>query len=379
MNAFFYRKFPVLKNVGMRKLILSRFLSQAGGYIQNVALSALITEKTQSGYALGIFLCVSYAPVFLLSYFFGRLVKPERTRQVLVVCESVLFGMSVLLCFAADMPFRGFLAFGAVWGTVRALQAPIDSSMPKLLCDTGSLTQGVAALNLAISLSRAVGPTVSGAVYTAFSYRAAFAVNAASYIPSLLLLCGIKQGPSRKTDKKPSESVKSRLCLPLLALVFAVSFAGTPYNVIFTGLSQRLSLGRLWFSVFMALIGVGAVLGACLMRSGKSSAVTALGISAGAAVLGLSSRLWVICIAITAYGLCDYLFFTFALTEINSQNSEKTVSRAMGVYTAVTSGALPLGSLCLGYAVQKLSVSPVLIFISVWIAAAYAVFSGKFR
>lgn len=378
MNVFFIQKYPALKNKCYVKLLISQLLSQSGGYIQNVALSALITEMTGSRSSLGIFLCVSYAPVFLFSYFAGELTRKIHAKSMLVATELMLFIMSAALIFMSGIPFWGFLVFGAVWGTVRAFQTPAAGSMPKLLCEKAELSSGVAAYSLVLSLSRAIGPIISGVLYVSFSYRVAFAANALSYIPSIFLLLRIKA--SSETDKTGRrEKAKMKLSMPLLLVVFAVSLVGTAYNIIFTGLSEKLGLSRIWFSVFMALVGLGSVLGAYIMSSHKKMLWAALGISAAAGTLALSDRVLTICPVVVLYGLCDYLFFTSALTRIQEENDERSIVGAMGAYTIVTTGALPLGFLALGFLTQALSISAVLGIIAAFIAGIYLILYRKIR
>ncbi|MBP3480673.1 MAG: MFS transporter [Clostridia bacterium] len=377
MDNFFIKKYPAVKNKSFVRLLTSQLLSQSGGYIQNVALSALITEMTGSRMSLGIFLCVSYAPVFLFSYFAGRLTRKIPAKHMLIATEILLLAMSSALIFLSEMPFWGFLVFGALWGTVRAFQTPAATSMPKLMCDRDALPSGVAALSLAMSLSRAAGPIISGVLYTSLSYRAAFIANALSYIPSLFLLWGIKVN-THKADSTGKKG-KMQLSIPLLAVVFAVSLVGTAYNLIFTGLSEKLALSRIWFSVFMALIGAGAVIGAYIMSGKKKFIWAALGIAGAAGVLAVSGSVFVICPVVLVYGLSDYLFFTSALTKIQEENNENSIAGAMGVYTIVTTGALPLGFLALGYLTQALPISSVLCIIAVCVAGTYLVFSRKIR
>lgn len=201
MDNFFVKKYPAVENKSFVRLLSSQLLSQSGGYIQNVALSALITEMTGSRMSLGIFLCVSYAPVFLFSYFAGKLTRRIPAKSMLIATEIMLLAMSSALIFLSGMPFWGFLVFGALWGTVRAFQTPAASSMPKIMCEENALPSGVAALSLAMSLSRAAGPIISGVLYTALSYRAAFIANAISYVPSLFLLWGIKVNAKKSGGK----------------------------------------------------------------------------------------------------------------------------------------------------------------------------------
>ena len=116
---------------------------------------------------------------------------------------------------------------------------------------------------------------------------------------------------------------------------------------------------------------------ACLRK--KKFIWAALGIAGAAGVLAVSGSVFVICPVVLVYGLSDYLFFTSALTKIQEENDENSIAGAMGVYTIVTTGALPLGFLALGYLTQALPISSVLCIIAVCVAGTYLVFSRKIR
>lgn len=350
-----------LKNKQLVYLVISQLFSLTGGYIQNVALSAMITETTQGRTKLGLFLFVCYLPVFALSFFTGRLTGRIPPEWVLRITEILLLAMSVLLYIFHDMPYGALLLFGGVWGVIRAFQTPASSSMPRLLCDESGLRNGVSALALAMSVAKAAGPVLSGVLYSYFSYRASFLTNILSYLPSLILLFRLK--PER-TQNETGET-KPKLNAALLTVVFTMSLFGTAYNIIFTGIGEKLGLSKLWFSLFMGLIGVGAALGALIMKKRGGFLFVAPGVSVSLALLSFIEKPPVICAVILFYGLCDYLFFTSAMARIQKDNGKACVSSAMGAYTAVTTGALPLGFLGLGFLSDTLGITAVL-----WICAA---------
>lgn len=374
MDNFFIKRYKALKNRDFLKLLVSQFLSQSGGYIQNVALSAFITSESDKRLKLGIFLFISYLPVCLFSYFTAKLTSKISPLKILVCTEILLFIMSGVLFVFHDMGFYMLLVFGAVWGTVRAFQTPAASSMPKLLCTDDELLSGVGAISLSMSLSRAIGPIVSGVIYAAWGFRASFLANALSYIPSLFLLFKIK--PIKPTPKTHG---KVKLNPFLLIIVFVVSMTGTAYNIVFTGITQKLGLSKLWFSIFMALVGLGSVIGACVLTKNRRALFASLGISALCALLALSKSLFVICPVIVLYGLCDYLFFTSAMRTIQVENDRSSVSRAMGIYTVITTGALPLGFLVLGFLTDSFGVQSVLWTSSAAIGSIYLLFFRKTR
>ena len=372
MSNFLFKKYPALENKDFRKFLLSQLLSLTGGYIQNVTLSAYITESSEKITKLGWFLFVSYLPVFLLSYFTGKLCNRVRPILILRITEIILLCMTAYLVVFGIPEYRWLLVFGGVWGIVRAFQTPASSSMPKLLCDNDTLKSGVATLNFVTAFSRATGPVIAGVLYTAFDYKASVIANCVSFLPSILLLFKIK---AQSVDKK--EKGRVTVNIPMLMLVFVISLSGTGYNIIFTGLTQKLSLSPVWFSIFMSLVGLGAFFGVLIFK--KSIFYVSLILSGCALLLSVLKVPVAVCLVIVIYGACDYLFFTSALTKIQSDNTRFSLPRAMGIYTCVTTGALPLGYLIQSFISQQLGIGILLISSGFAISVCYLLIFRKMR
>ncbi|MBQ8605990.1 MAG: MFS transporter [Clostridia bacterium] len=375
MTDFIFKKYPALSDGNFIKFLSSQFLSLTGGYIQSVALSAMISQNEGDRKTLGFFLFCCYIPVFLLSYPASKLLQKIPIKPVLIITDSLLLALSIFLVLFSDMETGMLCIFGAVWGIVRAVQTPACAAVPKLICESKSLSSAVGALSLSTSLARAAGPIISGALYTAFDFRMAFIVNAISFLPSLLLVSLTKIKKEKSFSRKKT---KPDISMLLLILVFAVSFCGTSYNVIFTGLCDNLSLSKAWFSVFMAAVGAGAVIGALLSGRGRLP-LFSLGIGVLAGALAIFKNGYIIAAITVAYGVLDYLFFTAAQRRINLQNDKESISAAMGVYTAVTTGALPLGYLVMSSILEGLGITWALLFSSVLIASVSLLFFGKIR
>lgn len=375
MVNIFLKKYPAFKNRVYVRFTASQFLSLSGGFIQNVALSSLISEQNGGRFSLGLFLCLCYLPVFILSYPASKLIIKIPVKPILLITEACLFAMSAFLLFFKDMPFWGFLIFGAVWGTVRAFQTPAAASVAKLVCNEDELDSGVAALSLAQSLARAAGPILSGVLYSALGYGAAFAANAVSYIPSFILLCTLKI-PRPKVQKE-NKKAKINLSIFLILTVFIISFCGTAYNLVFTGVSEKLALSRIWFSVFMAFIGIGAAIGAYILSGKKQLLFACTGIPFCLAMLVFAKGYITVSLIAVLYGIFDYLFFTSALRKINADNDSASLARAMGVYTAVTTGALPLGFLILGWILSAFGIDTTLWFCAAVTAAGCLLIFSK--
>lgn len=368
MDCFFIKKYATLRNKNFRRALLWNFISGSGGYIQNVAVSLLITEMTGSRTLLGIYLFVSYLPIFLFSYFAGKILSHITVKCALLITESLLLMLSLILAVCGGFSYIGFVIFGTAWGTVRAFQTPLQTSLPKLTCDEKELGCAVATLSLIMSLSRALGPIASGLLCKTLGYRAAFAANALRFIPAFLTLSVTELGKVKrqKTGKKPV-----RLDKFMLVSVFALSCFGTAYNVIFTGIIKKLGLQNVWLSVLMACVGVGATIGACLYKRKKRFLSAAVCISACQIFLALINIPYIICAISVLYGLFDYLFFTSAMSKIQCENDTESILRAMGIYTIITTGALPCGFLILGFLIDYSGISMTLTMCALLISFSY--------
>jgi predicted MFS family arabinose efflux permease len=284
----------------------------------------------------------------------------------------VLFALSAYLYLFPDMRFVGFCVFGGVWGVVRAFETPAASSVAKLVCKSENLTRAVRIYSLAQSVSRASGPLLCGLLSVNFGYRAAFLANALTYIPSFILLCTVKPKEPEKSDVKEKPIINK----PLFASVFVLSFCGISYNLVFGGVIERLGISRQWLAWFMAAVGVGATLAALVK---KRTVYMGFGIPVCLALLIFTKSAWWVVLVAVLYGGCDYLFFSFALAKINTDNKDSSLKRAMGIYTALSTGALPLGYLVFGFVNQGFGIVPVLFLSAALTGAAAVLFFGKIR
>lgn len=376
MTNFIFKKYPALYDKNFVKFFVSQFLFLSGGFIQNVALSSLILQNTDRKNALGIFLFASYLPVFLLSVPVAKLQGRISAKAVLLVSDGILFAMSLFIAIFSDLSFLGYVIFGSLWGVVRAFQTPFASSVPKLICDKENLNSGVGAVNLALCFSRGIGPVISGIVYTLFGYSTAFFVNAVSFVPSFILVLKTKIPKQKKTESKKS---KPDIDIWLMITVFAVSFCGSSYNTAFSGIGKSLSLSPIWFSLFMGAVGVGAVAGAFLKSGTKRLVYSGFVIGALWFCMAFVKNGYIALFIAFLLGVCDYLFFTSVLCRINEQNDRGSIAKAMGIYTAVTTGALPTGYLAMSFFTNAFGIKAALIGCALVIATVYGALFSKIR
>lgn len=324
-------------------LLIAQGFSLLGGYIQAPVLSWLAAELSGGLYALSAYLLACYLPVALFSYPLGRFLDGRRQKPWLIGSELALAALSAVLWVASLRDWISFpflLAFGGVWGCVRAIQTPLYQSLPRRL--SKNLSRGTALLTVLTYAARGLGPILGGLLYASFGASLPLFVNLCSFLPSVVLLCFLKI-PQAERGAKPA--IKPRL--RQLMQIFWVGFFGVNYNVTFVALVKEAGMGSGAYGLALGLLGVGALLG-FWMKSRKKVLPTPW-VVAGMGALNLSlaffQNLWLVGGCILLYGVLDFWYFSDAAFRLSRSAEQKEITAVMGLYSIVTVGAMPLGGL----------------------------------
>lgn len=340
---------------------LAEFFSLCGGFLQNVAQSWVVSE---TGGNLSLFLFVSYLPVFLFSYPFGILCDKGNKKKILIFTEIALAALSLLLFFLAlgrQVRFWQMLMIGGAWGTLRALQNPCYHSMTKILVKGEALQGAVNIHYLVFNAARALGPFIAALLSPSLGMHYAFLGNAILFLPTLLLLLRLPVG--EKTEQGSTAGIKKVLgqgrILGIFGLLFWVSLVGTNYNLLFVSLAKAQGSGAFGFSIVMALLGAGALVGAVLLPMLKKAPSPLLWcIVQGVLLVGIS--LWhspvVLWGCIFGYGICDFCFLTTLSFKVQHATPKEALGRVMSLFVVLSNGAMSLGTLLLGWVMQYISV-----------------------
>ena len=258
-----------------RRLFLAHSVSRAGDAFNTVALVILVFDLTGSGVGVAGAVMFEVLPVLLLGPVAGLAADRLPRRRLMVGAD--LFRVAVALALVAMADSVGIayaVAFGLSAGAV-VFNPAAGSLLPEVVEEDEVVTANSAMWTAAVTGQIALAP-LAGFVVAAWGVEVAFAVNAATFAVSALLLIGLRAGrtPAEVVVRGWSgvlagvESVRADPLLARLAVVqvLASLSAGATSGLLVVLADRWLGVGPGGFGILLGAIGIGAALGPLLLR-----------------------------------------------------------------------------------------------------------------
>lgn len=260
---------------GFRRLFLAHSVSRAGDAFNTVALVVLVFELTGSGLGVAGAVMFEVLPVLLLGPVAGLAADRLPRRRLMVGADLArAFVAVVLVAVTASVGVAYAVAFGLSAGAV-LFNPAAGSLLPEVVGEDEVVAANGAMWTAAVTAQIALAPA-AGFVVAAWGVEVAFAINAATFILSALLLIGLEAG------REPADiavrgwtgvfagvqAVRGDALLSRLAVVqvLASMSAGATSGLLVVLADRWLGVGPGGFGTLLAAIGVGAALGPLLMR-----------------------------------------------------------------------------------------------------------------
>ena len=260
----------LLRQPAYRRLWLARTISQVGDVAQFTTLALLVVALTGSGLGVSAVVLAEIVPVLLLGAFAGSVVDRLPRVRVMVAADVVRVVLAASLAVWHDSPAAAYaVAFGLSAG--QAFFSPAAQSLlPSVVDDDEVVAANTGIWTAAVTAQIAVAP-VAAVLAVEVGFGPAFALNAASFAVSALVLRGLHEPdrPSSVTVTNPfahtREGLRALGQVPLLKALAAGQFlaalsAGATSALLVVLAQDRLGGGE-GFGVLVAAIGAGAALG----------------------------------------------------------------------------------------------------------------------
>ena len=387
-------------------------LSLIGTWMQGTALAILIWQMTHRPQDLGMVGFSSTIFGFLLAPLAGVFSDRWNRRRVLLVTQSLA---TVQACVLAALTLTGaiqiwhIMGMAAFLGLVNAFDIPTRQSFVVQMVDhREDLPNAIALNSFMFNGARLIGPLVAGIViplgnrWLNFPYAGeglCFVANAVSYLAVIVSLLAMRLRPyeRRTSHDHVLRSLKEgfryayhfKPIFAILVMLSAVSFLTMPYSTLMPAVDSKVIhhsyevprqvglpgeagsippatvgfLGRpislsyeKTYSMFLASIGVGAIIGALYLASRKSVLGLTTLIPLSTAVLGagmigfaLSSNLWLSMALLVFTGFGFMVQMASSNTLLQTLVDEDKRGRVMSFYTMAFQGTAPLGALLAGW------------------------------
>jgi predicted MFS family arabinose efflux permease len=354
-----------LRHSVFRRIWLASLLSNFGLLIQGVGAAWAMTQMTSSADKVALVQTALMLPIMLISMPAGAIADMYDRRIVALISLAIaLSGATALavtswlglatpqillaLCFVVG---SGMALFGPAWQSSVSEQVPAET-----------LPSAVALNGISYNIARSFGPAIGGIVVATAGAFAAFATNAALYLPLLivLLLWRRNSEPSRLPRERLNRAIVSGVRYiansPSIRIVLArtlvTGLIGGSVSALMPLVTRDLLHGGAQtYGIMLGAFGVGAVIGALNIaevrkRMSGEAAVRACALSMSGAIAAVAiSREPVLTAAALVLAGAVWML-AVALFNIGVQLSAPrwVAGRSLAAFQAAIAGGIAMGS-----------------------------------
>jgi predicted MFS family arabinose efflux permease len=354
-----------LRHAVFRRIWLASLLSNFGLLIQGVGAAWAMTQMTSSADKVALVQTALMLPIMLISMPAGAIADMYDRRIVALISLAIaLSGATALavtswlglatpqillaLCFVVG---SGMALFGPAWQSSVSEQVPAET-----------LPSAVALNGISYNIARSFGPAIGGIVVATAGAFAAFATNAALYLPLLivLLLWRRTSEPSRLPRERLNRAIVSGVRYiansPSIRIVLArtlvTGLIGGSVSALMPLVTRDLLHGGAQtYGIMLGAFGIGAVIGALNIaevrkRMSGEAAVRACALSMSGAIAAVAiSREPVLTAAALVLAGAVWML-AVALFNIGVQLSAPrwVAGRSLAAFQAAIAGGIAMGS-----------------------------------
>lgn len=378
----------VLRHRDVRRLFGALVISASGDWAYSTVLMAFVFERTHSLAWVGATSIVRFIPPLVLGSYGGVVAeRMERIRlMVSVDLLCLIWQLGLVAVAATGAPIVLALVLAGLGAGTGVVYGPATAATIPSLVEEDDLA-AANALNATIDqLTVIAGPGLGALLLVFGSATAGFALNAATFLVSALLVGSIRTR-SRAVDvteageagvlKQMSVGFRTIFALSaartLVAYCCLVSFVYGTDTVLFMGVSaHRLGTGTHGFGYLLAGLGVGGVLLAAAVDRMAGAGRLALVITLGAVGYALpTALLTVIHSPLLAFfvevfrGGSTLIVDVLAITSLQRAVDADRLARVFGGFFTLALAAITLGALITPIIVQALGLNGALWVMSV--------------
>jgi MFS family permease len=344
-----------------------QLISQAGTWMQSVAITWLVLDLTGSGVALGLVTAAEFLPILVLGAWSGVIADRVDRHRVMLCTQTAFLALATtlsVLTLTDHITVGALFGLSLVFGIINAFDNPSRRALVVELVPESDVPNAVGLNSALMTGSRVVGPALAGLLIAGPGAGVCFVVNAATYMAVILALLRMNRARFRSSPRVAKargqmreglrylwRTPELRLPMILMAVVGTVAFN---YPVTLPLLAERSFHGAAsTFTMLFATLSLGSVVGALvvarrssvglgfLVRSGAGLALSTLALAA-APTLPLAV------LATVAVGFCNVLMISGANTVVQLRAAPPMRGRVLALLTVVFLGSTPIGSPVIG-------------------------------
>ena len=363
-----------MRHVNFRRFFLAAVVSNAGSWMQSIAVPFAVFEITDSKTWLGISAFVGMF-VGMLANTPGGMLADRYPRRIVLAGTQILQMLSALSLWALwtfGHPTIAKLMPLLVIGSIGAgLNMPVWQSFIPSLVPKSEMSAAIRLNSMQFATARAVGPILGAITLKTAGASACFMVNAVSYLVIIAVLLVVRDGETksagtreplglRKAFADVSDGWRYITAHPGLKYAPIASFVNAAFGFGLTTLAPAMARDQFQHrssdsGTLIGGFGLGGVVGVIALgtiaRNARNSTQVRAALTAWVAadlVLFLTGNFWIGMAAFAVAGLANSVGATALNTAVQLQVDENYRGRVMAVYMQMFFLGSALGSLLLG-------------------------------
>lgn len=393
--------FRALKHPNYRLFFFGQFISITGTWIQQVAMSWLIYNLTNSPLLMGLIMFAGLIPTLIVSPFAGVFIDRVNKYKFLILLQALFMIEAFLVAILAVtgvIQVWQIVIINILMGLTMAFDMPLRQAFVVELIDiSADLSNAISLNSLCFNLARLIGPAFAGVLIASFGEGICFLLNAISYIAVIwaLLLMNIPKKDINNISKNVYNELKEgfkyvQQSIPMSSIIIytaIISLIGMSFPVLMPIFAKKTLHGNAQTLGFlMSSSGVGALLGALLLAGKKSALglerwvyIASLCFGAGLLALSLINRVSIALILLLFIGFGMVIIIAACNTMIQDMVDDKKRGRVMSLYTMAFIGTTPFGSLFGGIIAHKIGVPHTFLLCGIAIIISAFIFRSKLK
>ncbi len=410
-----FRVLEPLRTSDYRRLWLGHVVSVTGDKLNQIAMGVMVYKITGSMLHMGVMIGITFLPSALFGLVAGAYVDRWDLRRTMIVTDVLRAGLVLAIPWAmmSTGVYSAYLIAFAV-ATLGLFFVPAKMSLvPKIIAEDELLAAN-SLDNATTSVAELGGLAAAAALVVAIGYNRAFAIDAASYLFSAVMIARIAWRPSRlprgatdgvqtleagesaSTDvagvrsdaatgvlAEVAEGARYILSTPVLRQVIALGAVaatgiGATITLTYALALQRFEAGASGLALLDAAIGVGLLAGAVLAGrselhgSGTRAIAGLAGLAFFFGAAALAPSIWVAAPLMMLVGIADMWFIVPSVTLVQRASREALRGRVLAARHALLGMTGAVGVMAAGVAVQYTGVAPTMLAVAVLVLLAAA-------
>jgi predicted MFS family arabinose efflux permease len=385
-----------LRHRDLRILFAGQLASDAGDWLYNVALLALVYERTGSSALLGATTAARMLPLVVLGPL-GGVLADRVDRRALMVASDVARAACMLALAAVALSGAPVLlapALAALSTAAGAAYPPCVLALIPRLAGDDDLPAANAARTTIMHLCIVIGPVLGAGLLVVGSTAVAFLVNASTFLAGGAAVASLPRAALRRPEAAAEQpGVRAGWqalrgypdALPLVGAHVVASAAYGALTVLFVLLGERLGLGAAGYGYLVAALGAGAVLAAGVAERaaalGRPRLVLAAAVAALGAPLPIAIAGWLpgALLVAAVFGAGTLVSEVAADTALQRSLDPAVFARAYGLVLPAALAGIALGALLAPPCVELVGLDGTLLIVAAACVAYGAVVGASAR